>query len=246
LDFVAAMERCSVREAALKLQAWFGTRPWPPPADLGRQNTELVRKKEGGNQPLPFLLSPVDPCHPYLAARGIRPRTAADFGVGFFAGGGLMSGRVVFPIHDEQARLVAYAGRSTDGALPRYRLPAGFHKSLVLYNLHRAVASGQDTVIMVEGFLDCLKVHQAGLPCVIALLGSVLTEGQRELLLPRFRRVVLMLDGDQTGRAASVTIRARLAGDCAVRVVELPAGEQPDRLPAPVLCQLVSSVMFQT
>lgn len=245
LDFVAAMERCSVREAALKLQDWFGVRSWPPPpAGSCQQNSERVRKKEGGNQPLPFALSPVNPSHPYLAGRGILPSTAADFGVGFFAGPGLLSGRIVFPIHDECARLVAYAGRSVDGALPRYKLPAGFQKGLVLYNLHRAVASGQDTVIMVEGFFDCLKVHQAGMPCVIALMGSILTEGQRELLLPRFRRVVLMLDGDQTGRAASGAIRARLASDCSVRVVELPPGEQPDRLPAPVLRQLVSRFTY--
>ena len=50
-----------------------------------------------------------------------------------------MSGRVVIPIHNERGELVAYAGRSIDGSEPKYKLPAGFHKSLELFNLHRAI-----------------------------------------------------------------------------------------------------------
>ena len=51
-----------------------------------------------------------------------------------------MSGRVVIPIHDEKGELVAYAGRAIDDSEPRYKLPAGFHKSQVVYNLQRVEA----------------------------------------------------------------------------------------------------------
>src|ERR1051326_6300061 len=72
LDFVAAMERCSIREAALRLQQWLGVgesglRWYPAAAD--RQNRELVRKKEGSNLPLRFILTGVETNHPYLADR---------------------------------------------------------------------------------------------------------------------------------------------------------------------------------
>ena len=63
--------------------------------------------------------------------------TVRQFGTGFFPGCGSMAGRIVIPIHDEGGRLVAYAGRSVDGAEPRYRFPTGFMKSTILFNLHR-------------------------------------------------------------------------------------------------------------
>jgi hypothetical protein len=59
--------------------------------------------------------------------------------VGFFSGKGSMSGRVVIPIENERGELVAYAGRSIDGSEAKYKLPAGFKKGQVLYNLARAL-----------------------------------------------------------------------------------------------------------
>src|SRR5262249_30147289 len=86
LDFVAAMEKCTVRDAALKLQAWFsigGASPTSTPATPDRSGgkgsgDELV------NKPLTFQLKGVDPAHAYLAERGITRETAEAFGVGFF------------------------------------------------------------------------------------------------------------------------------------------------------------------
>jgi DNA primase len=88
LDFVAAMEKCSIREAALRLQQWFGVSALvgAPGARLYpaayRQNRELVRKEEGRNAPLCFALTGLERNHPYLAQRGIDPATATEFGVG--------------------------------------------------------------------------------------------------------------------------------------------------------------------
>ena len=112
LDFVAAMEKCSVRDAALKLQNWFslaggpGGKPKIPPAD-----SELAREKRvgeqtsaaeegtatGPNKPLGFELRGIDHGHEYLTGRGITKETAEHFGVGLFSGKGSMSGRVVHP-----------------------------------------------------------------------------------------------------------------------------------------------------
>jgi DNA primase len=170
-------------------------------------------------------LKGIDPAHPYLTARGIGRPVAESFGVGFFPGKGSMNDRIVIPIHNEAAELVAYAGRTMDDSEPRYKLPTGFQKSLILFNLHRVI--GRDRVIVVEGFFDTMKVVQAGFPDVVALMGTTLSEAQERLLEP-FREIVLMLDGDQAGASASTALAARLAPSHFVRIVRI-AG-QPDEL----------------
>jgi len=161
------------------------------------------------------------------------------FGVGFYAGPGLLSGRLVIPLHNAQGELVAYCGRSLDGAAPRYQFPAGFRKSEVLFNLHRAAASGEPAVVVVEGFFDCLKVYQAGRRSVVALMGAVLYRSPEQVLSERFRQVVLMLDGDATGERASRIIADRLRRYCTVRVVHLPANVQPDQLSAETIREIL-------
>jgi DNA primase len=245
LDFVAALEKCSIRQAALRLQQWFGvgqpgSRVAAPRRAAGSvRQVELVREKEGCNPPLRFALAGVDPSHPYLRQRGIDRATAVAFGAGFYTGEGLMSGRIVIPIHNEGGAVVAYAGRALDGRPPKYRLPPGFRKGLELFNLHRAVATGSQTAIVVEGYFDCLRVHQAGFPWVVALMGSSLSAEQERVLVERFERVVLMLDGDTAGRTGSRLISARLSERCLVVVVSLPDGAQPDRLSPAAIQELL-------
>jgi DNA primase len=246
LDFVAAMESCTVRVAALILQKWFMGERTEKNIGAAASPPELVAKKkepvgesaseeEGRgvlvNKPLPFALRGVDTSHPYLAHRGIKKEMADHFGAGFFSGKGSMSGRIVFPIHNAEGELVAYAGRALDEATePRYKLPGGFNKSLELFNLHRALQSNdRGMVIVVEGFFDAMKVHQAGFPCVIALMGSSLSDVQAELLTA-FDRVLLMLDGDEAGREAAPKIAAQLVPHLMVRIAAVPEGKQPDLL----------------
>jgi len=246
LDFVVAMEQCSIREAALRLQQWFGIRPSGLrlyPAAAGRQKGKLVRKEEGSNRPLRFALTGVEGNHPYLAQRGIDPATAAEFGVGFYPGPGLMSGRIVIPICNLHGQLVAYAGRALDDRPPKYKLPAGFRKGLELFNLQRAIATGGRIVIVVEGYFDCVRVHQAGFPCVVALMGSSLSAAQESGLRRHFEGIVLMLDGDAAGRAASDVIATRLSGWRSVQVLRVSDGSQPDQLsPSAIRLLLAESV----
>jgi DNA primase len=165
-----------------------------------------------------------------LQQRGIERRTADYFQAGFYSATGLMQGRVVIPIHNRQGRLVAYAGRVIGQSEPRYRFPPGFRKSLELFNLHRALRSGTRQMIVVEGFFDCMRVHQAGFPNVVAFMGSALSSAQQKLSLDHFAELVLMMDGDETGRRASRRIAAQLGDRVALRVVEIADGEQPDQL----------------
>lgn len=238
LDFVSIMESCSIRDAALKLHEWYATRSRAgstkaEPATGGKEKL-VAEEREGSadsaeNKPLTFTLKNVDSGHQYLRSRGIMEEVAKYFGVGVFAGRGSMSGRLVIPIQNERGELVAYTGRSLDGSEPKYKLPAGFHKSVELFNLDRAGAVDRERVIVVEGFFDCMKVHQAGCPHVVALMGCSLSESQERLLRP-FKSVILFLDGDDAGREAARSIAARLVHSHFVKVVSLPEGKQPDRL----------------
>jgi DNA primase len=233
IDFVAAMEDCSIREAALRLQAIHGDGRSGGRAQRvaasSPETRKLVTKKREVNPPLRFSLH-LDPVHPYLAERGIDMATASYFGVGYFRGRGLMSGRVAIPIRDHESRLVAYCGRAVDGAFPRYRFPMGFHKSQVLFNHHRARATGNDQVIVVEGFFDCMRVHQAGFGCVVALMGARLSVPQRAVLVEQYREIILMLDGDPTGRSATAQIASDLAPARTVTEALLAPGVQPDQM----------------
>jgi DNA primase len=233
LDLVADMEQCSVREAALHLQRRYpaaghavGSRP------KSLEETQLVTKKRKGNAVLSFCLSGLDETHPYVSGRGLSRETAHQFGIGYYRGLGIMRGRLAIPIHDEGGRLVAYCGRSVSvsGEDPRYRFPPAFRKSALLFNYHRAAALGGDDVVVVEGFFDAMRVHQAGFPSVVALMGAILSRDQKNLLAQRFGRVRFMLDGDHAGQAASTAAAQRLAGRCQVSQVMVSPGRQPDEM----------------
>ena len=125
LDFVAVMEGCTIRYSALLLKEWF-----PVAGPAFRRTVEGSMDKPGTcNRVLGFRLFGVDPFHPYIAGRGISLATARLFGIGYYSGRGFLSGRVVIPIHNQAGDLIAYAGRSVDGALPKYKLPPAFRKS---------------------------------------------------------------------------------------------------------------------
>lgn len=251
LDFVAAKEGVDIRQAGLLIQGWFGSAPQNAPeapqraekpqgdtsVPSGRENPENPLVVSVPNPPLTFELKGLDPRHPYLKERGLSKETIEYFGLGFYGGRGLMKGRIAIPIHNELGELVAYAGRwpgEPPEGVERYLLPSGFVKSSVVFNLHRVgeLAQAQGLVV-VEGFFAVSKLWQAGFPNAVALMGSSLSESQRELLVDAVGtngRITLMLDGDDAGRRCAEDCLSELAREVFVRAVDLPDGVQPDQL----------------
>jgi DNA primase len=255
LDFVAVMEGCSIRDAALRLHEWFPTesgevsqtkkQPDSEGQRVAQENEPTATNNASANPLLSFTLTGVDGTHPYVISRGISKETAETFGVGYFPGRGSMNRRVVIPIHNVRGELVAYAGRAIDDTEPRYKLPANFKKAIELFNLCRAVESSNDAsrrVIVVEGFFDVMKVWQAGYHSVVALMGSSLSDRQQELLTANFDAVALMLDGDEAGKSAQEEIASRLARKLWVRIVEVPEGTQPDQLAVEEIQRILASL----
>ena len=181
------------------------------------------------NAPLQFTFRHLDPAHPYLGERGLTEETIATFGLGYHAGRGIMHGRIVIPIHNATGELIAYAGRWPGNAgwpagEDKYKLPPGFHKSLVLFNLHRAKEHAVDGLIIVEGFFDTMDFWQRGRRNVVAIMGSSLSHEQERLIVetvgPR-GRVLFAFDPDEAGRKGMEDAAARLVSQVFVRTVTL-------------------------
>lgn len=146
--------------------------------------------------------------------------------------------RVMFPICNESGKPIAFTGRLLDTNDPK----AGakyvnspetplYTKGHVLFNLDKAKQGIKETdsVILVEGQMDCLSVFMVGIGNVIATSGTAFTEHQVRLLGRFTKRVVLSFDGDDAGlKAAEKTLAPLVEEGFEVRVVALPDGQDPD------------------
>ena len=142
--------------------------------------------------------------------------------------------RLTFPIMNETGRIVAFGGRAVlPDQQPKYLNSAEtpiYHKSSVLYNLHRArpVMRKENRVVLVEGYMDVIGVCGAGFPAVVATCGTALTAQQVRILRRHVRSVVVNFDPDPAGQsAAQRSIELLLAESLEVRVLTLPGGLDP-------------------
>jgi DNA primase len=144
--------------------------------------------------------------------------------------------RLLFPIHDLRGRVVGFGGRLLREGEPKYlnspETPL-FQKGRLLYNLHaaRSAIRQQETVLVVEGYFDVLRLVLAGVEHVVAGLGTALTPDQAALLRRAAQSAILLYDSDAAGLRA--TFRAAdelLRHGVRVRVATLPPGDDPDTL----------------
>lgn len=146
------------------------------------------------------------------------------------------AGRVIFPIHGQSGKVVAFAGRtlSTDKRIAKYiNSPESdiYHKSHVLYGIYHAKKEMQrkDNCFLVEGYTDVMSLHQSGIENVVASSGTSLTQGQIRLIQRFTENVTVIYDGDNAGIKASLRgIDLILGEGLNVRVLLLPEGEDPD------------------
>src|SRR5262249_2518711 len=144
--------------------------------------------------------------------------------------------RIIFPIHDEQQRIVGFGGRAFEEDQPKY-LNTGetpvFNKSRLLYGLpfaRKKIGEEQQTLLM-EGYMDVVAAHQAGFVNAVATLGTSLTDEHAKKLSRLAPTVVLVYDADAAGIKATLKASELLEKEeVGVRVVRLPHGEDPDSL----------------
>jgi DNA primase len=141
----------------------------------------------------------------------------------------------MFPIWNERGKTIAFGGRAvTEDAQPKYlNSPESplYAKSHVLYALHLARDAAQKTkrLVVVEGYFDCLSLHQAGIENVVASCGTSLTLPQVDIMARYVPEVVMNYDPDTAGRnAMRRSIDLLLAKALRIRILRLPDGLDPD------------------
>ncbi|NRG69710.1 DNA primase [Streptococcus suis] len=147
-------------------------------------------------------------------------------------------GRIMFPLSDEYGRVIAFSGRIwtekdlQNKQLAKYknsRSTAIFNKSYELYHLDKAkaVIKKQREVYLMEGFLDVIAAHRAGIENAVASMGTALTREHVGHLAKFCKKVVLTYDGDKAGQVATMKALDELR-DFQVEIVSLPDNMDPD------------------
>lgn len=113
--------------------------------------------------------------------------------------------RIIFPIHDLSGRIIGFGGRLISGEGPKYLNSAEnrvFSKRFHLFGLYhgREAIRSASEVILVEGYMDCLALHQYGIANVVATLGTAFTREQAKLIKRFTETVLVMYDGDEAGQ----------------------------------------------
>ena len=148
--------------------------------------------------------------------------------------------RVMFPIHDQKGRVIAFGGRALDKDAPAKYLNSPetplFHKGHVLFNAARArpLAHDRNRMIAVEGYMDVVALTEGGFGEAVAPLGTALTEDQVKLMWRVVPEPILCFDGDSAGKKAAFravdTVLPNLKPGYSVAFAFLPDGIDPDDL----------------
>lgn len=170
----------------------------------------------------------------FLKEKGFTPQFLIDSGIFISEGRDKFFGRITFPIANSMGHVVAFTGRVLDNALPKYlNSPASkiFDKSSILYGLHLAKQTISKTgeVFVVEGQMDTITLHQAGIDNVVGISGTALTK-EHIHTLKRFAKIIyLCLDSDDAGvKATFLSIESLANEDIEVRIIQIPNGKDPD------------------
>ena len=141
--------------------------------------------------------------------------------------------RIMFPVFDYKGNVIGFGGRVLDDSKPKYlnspETPL-FHKGLHLYGLNFVIKNNKSrTIIIVEGYMDCISLHQYGFSNVVASLGTALTINQAKLLKKYVDKVIISYDADFAGQAATLRGLETLRNEgFDLRVLVVPKGKDPD------------------
>ncbi len=140
--------------------------------------------------------------------------------------------RLIFPIQDIRNRFIAFGGRVLDNSLPKYiNSPENivYSKARNLYGLNVAKNTKTRKLIIVEGYMDTVSLHQRGIDNVVASCGTALTEAQGRLLRKYAEKVIISYDSDTAGQAATfrgLEILNNLG--CDIRILQMEGAKDPD------------------
>ncbi|NLG89462.1 MAG: DNA primase [Clostridiaceae bacterium] len=172
----------------------------------------------------------------HLLSKGYSETTLLEAGLCIKSKNGKLydrfRGRVIFPIFDIRGNVVAFGGRVLDDKLPKYiNSPETlvYSKSRELFGMHIAKKNIEKRILIVEGYMDVITLHQAGIPYAVASLGTSLTNMQGRILKKYADEIIISYDTDSAGKKATergLEVLGRLG--CRVKVLQIPDGKDPD------------------
>ncbi|AGF54735.1 MULTISPECIES: DNA primase [Clostridium] len=142
--------------------------------------------------------------------------------------------RVMFPVFDVRGKVIGFGGRVLDDSKPKYlNSPETmvFQKGINLYGLNFAVKNKlqEDYIIIVEGYMDLIALHQYGITNAVASLGTALTVNQVRLLRRYVNKVIISYDADVAGQTATLRgLEILRSAGLDVKVLTVPEGKDPD------------------
>ena len=140
--------------------------------------------------------------------------------------------RLMFPIFDTHERVIAFGGRVLDDSKPKYiNSPEDivYSKGRHLFAFNIARKYNSKTIIMVEGYMDAISLHQRGIHNAVASLGTALTEAQGRLLRRSCEKVIIGYDADGAGQAATLRGLEILQNlGCDIRILQIEGAKDPD------------------
>lgn len=141
-------------------------------------------------------------------------------------------GRIMFPIFNIRGNTIGFGGRALGDIQPKYMNSPDtlvFNKSRELYGLNYARLSKSNKLLIVEGYMDVISLHQGGIDYAVASLGTALTQSQAWILKKYSEEVIICYDSDTAGQAATLRgLDILEKSGCNVRVLLLPDGKDPD------------------
>ena len=140
--------------------------------------------------------------------------------------------RLMFPIQDTRNRVIAFGGRVLDDSKPKYINSSEnivYSKGKHLFGLNVAKKEHLKKIIIVEGYMDAISLHQRGITNAVASLGTALTESQGRLLRKSSEQVIIGYDADGAGQAATVRGLEILQNlGCDIRILQIEGAKDPD------------------
>ncbi len=140
--------------------------------------------------------------------------------------------RLMFPICDARGRVIAFGGRVLDDSKPKYiNSPENvvYSKGRNLFGLNVAKKGDLKKILIVEGYMDVISLHQRGITNVVAPLGTALTEQQGWLLRKNSEQIILSFDSDEAGLNAKIRAMDILQNmGCDIRVLQMEGAKDPD------------------
>ncbi len=171
----------------------------------------------------------------YLTDKGYKSDDLIGCGLVINGSKGLYDrfrGRVMFPIFDIRGNVIGFGGRVIRDMKPKYmNSPESsvYNKRKNLYGLNFAKRSKMGMGVVVEGYMDVISLHQSGIICSVASLGTSLTESQGRLLKKYFDEIIIAYDADTAGKNAAMRGLEMLDRiGCSVKVAGIPGGMDPD------------------